>query len=77
MQAVSSIGHNPLVWHFVVSVLTLYDSSVSEDSRAGVCSERLSKLMPKDFEVAEVVVVAGAGAGAGIAVGAMGWKDVR
>jgi hypothetical protein len=74
VQAVSSIGHNPPGWHFVVSVLTLYDSSVSEDLRGGVCSERLSKLTLKDFEVAETVVVAAAGAGAGIVVGAMGWK---
>ena len=31
--------------------------------------------MPKDFEFAEVVVVAAA-AGAGIAAGAIGWKGV-
>jgi hypothetical protein len=38
----------------------------------------LSKLMLKDFEVAEAVVVAaGAEAGVGIAVGAMGLKGVK
>ena len=78
MQAASSIGHNLLVWHFAVSVLTLYDSGVSEGSRGGLCFERLSKLMPKDFEFAEVVVAAAAAAeaGAGIAAGAFGWKGV-
>lgn len=77
MQAASSIGHNLLEWHFVVSVLTLYGSGVSEDSRGGVYFEGLSKLTLKDFEVAEVVVVAApAGVGAGIAVGAIGWKGV-
>jgi len=79
VQAASSIGHNLLEWHFVVSVLTLYGSGVSEGSRGGVYFEGLSKLTLKDFGFAEAVAVAvaaPAGAGAGIAVGAIGWKGV-